>query len=98
MPTHRVAIRDALIALFESPVPDDNSVGRSILTRVLGPSTIDFAKPVLNFRENEHLSALARQGTTPVVWESKLKPNARTVLNPIDNEGQELLLDFLGAS
>jgi hypothetical protein len=33
-----------------------------------------------------------------VVWESKLKPNARTVLNPIDNEGQELLLDFLGAS
>ena len=98
MPTHRVAIRDALIALFESPVPDDNSVGRSILARVLGPSPIDFAKPVLNFRENEHLSALSRPGSTPVVWESKLKPNARTVLNPIDTEGQELLLDFLGAS
>jgi hypothetical protein len=41
---------------------------------------------------------VAARGCVQVVWESKLKPNARTVLNPIDNEGQELLLDFLGAS
>ena len=41
---------------------------------------------------------VAARGCVQVVWESKLKPNARTVLNPINNEGQELLLDFLGAS
>jgi hypothetical protein len=102
MPTYRVAIWDALIALLESPVPEHNTVGRSILARVLGPSPIDFGKPVFNFKENEHLSALPRPGAAPVVWESKLKPklppNARTVLNPMDKEGQELLLDFLGAS
>ena len=36
-------------------------------------------------------------GSTPVVWESKQKPNTRTVLNPINNAGQEVVLDFLGA-
>ncbi len=100
MPTHRVAIQDALIAILERPVPDDNTVGRSILVRVLGLSAIDFGKPIFNFKEleNEHLSALSRPGAAPVVWESKLKPNARTVLKPIDNEGQKLLLNILGAS
>ena len=98
MPTHRVAIRDALIALFENPVHEDNAVGRTILTRVLGPSPIDFGKPIFNFRANEHLSTLLTPGSIQVVWESKLKPNTHTVLNPIDKEGQELLLDFLGAS
>ncbi len=33
-----------------------------------------------------------------MVWESKLNLRARTVLNQIENEGQELLLDFSGAS
>ncbi len=86
--------------LFQSPVPEDNAVGRTILPRVLGPSPIDFGKPVFNFRDNKHLSALFTQGVTPVVWECKLKPSTHTVLNPIDNEGQEILLDFfkLGAS
>ena len=96
MPTHRVAIRNALIALFENPVPEDDTVGRTILIRVLGPSPIDFGKAVFNFKDNEHLSALSKPGHSPVVWESKLKPKTRTVLNPIDNEGHELLLDFLG--
>ncbi len=52
MPGHRVAIWDSLIALLESPVHDDNSVGMTVLTRVLGPraSPIDFGKPVFNFR------------------------------------------------
>jgi hypothetical protein len=95
MPTHRVA---TLIALLGSPVPDDSTVDRSILARVLGPSPIDFGKPVFNLKQNEHLSALSRPGAAPVVWESKLKQNAHTVLNPIDNEGQVLLLVFLGAS
>ena len=46
MPTHRVAVQDALIALFQIPVTEDDSVGRTVLTRVLGPSLTDFAKPI----------------------------------------------------
>ena len=69
MPSHRVAIRDALIALFENPVPDNNTVCRTVLTLVLGLSPIDFGKPILNFKENEHLSALCKPERSPVVWE-----------------------------
>jgi hypothetical protein len=98
MPVRRLKIREALIALFETPVPEDNAVGRTLLTRVLGPSPIDYARPVFDFKDNEHLSALKTPGHTPVVWETKPKAKARTVLDPIENEGQELLLDFLGAS
>ena len=58
MPVHRSAIRDALIALFENPVPEDNAVGRTVLTRVLGPSSIGFASPIFNFRDTKHISAL----------------------------------------
>jgi len=96
MPTHRVAIQDALIALFQIPVPDDDTVGRTVLTRVLGPS-VSFGKAIFNFRDNDHLKNLLTPGSTPVVWESKQKPNTRTVLNPIDNAGQEVVLDFLSA-
>ena len=95
MPTHRVAVQHALIALFQIPVPDEDSVGRAVLTRVLG-SSVSFEKAIFNFRDNEHLKHLVTPGSTPVVWESKQKPNTRTVLNPIDNAGQEVLLDFLG--
>ena len=98
MPVHRCAIRDSLITLFETPVTEDNAVGRTVLANVLGPSPIDFAKPIFNFKDNAHLSALSTPGRTPVVWESKLKVKSRTVLNQIENEGQELLSDFLGAS
>ena len=98
MPVHRSAIpsRDSLIALFETPVSEDNAVGRTVLTHVLGPAPIDF--PIFNFKDNSHLSALSTPGRTPVVWESKLNLRAHTVLNQIENEGQELLSDFLGAS
>ena len=96
MPTHRVAVQDALIALFQIPVPEEDTVGRNVLTRVLGQS-VSFGKAIFNFRDNEHLKNLLTPGSTPVVWESKQKPNTRTVLNPINNAGQEVLLDFLGA-
>ena len=96
MPTHRVAVQDALIALFQIPVPDDDTVGRTVLTRVLGPS-VSFGKAIFNFRDNDHLKNLLTPGATPVVWESKQKPNTHTVLNPIDNAGQEVVFDFLGA-
>ncbi len=59
MPNPRLAIRDSLIALFETPVSEDNAVGRTVLTRVLGPSPIDFAKPIFDFKDNAHLSALS---------------------------------------
>ena len=95
MPTHRVAVQDALIARFQIPVPDDESVGRTVLARVLGPS-VSFAKAIFNFRDNEHLKDLLTPGSTPVVWESKQKPNTRTVLNPINHAGHEVVLDFLG--
>ena len=72
MPTHRVAVQDALIALFQIPVPDEDSVGRTVLTRVLGPS-FSFGKAIFNFRDNEHLKNLVTPGPTPVVWESKQK-------------------------
>jgi hypothetical protein len=97
MPTHRVTIRDVLLALFESPVPDDNTAGRTVLSRVLGPSPINFEEATFDFKDNAHLSALSKPGQNPVVWESKLKPKPRTVLDPIETEGQEVLLDFLGA-
>ena len=96
MPTHRVAVQDALIALFQIPVPDDDTVGRTVLTRVLGPS-VSFGKAIFNFRDNDNLKNLLTPGATPVVWESKQKPNTRTVLNPINHAGQEVVLDFLGA-
>ena len=74
MPTHRVVIQDSLTALFQNPVPEDDPVGRTILTRVLDPSPIDFAAPFFNFRDTIHLSALLTPGYTPVIWESKQKP------------------------
>ena len=98
MPVHRCAIQDSLITLFETPVSEDDAVGQTVLAHVLGPSPIDFAKPIFNFKDNAHLSALSTPGRTPVVWESKLNMKAQIVLNQIENEGQELLLDFLGVS
>ncbi len=98
MPVHRSVIRDSLIALFETPVSEDNAVGRTVLTHVLGTAPIEFVKSIFNFKDNSHPSALSTPGRTSVVWESKEKIKARTVLNQIRNEGQELLLDFIGAS
>ncbi len=98
MPTHRVAIRDALVTLFESPVPDDNALGRTILSRVMDHSPINFEKPIFNFKDNAHLSALSKPGQNQGGLETKLRPKTSTVLNPIKTKGQELLIDFLGAS
>ncbi len=94
-------VRDALIALFETPVSVTNVVGRKVLTRVLGNSSINFDKPILDFTNNRHLEAMTVQrgdGCIPVVWESKERKesNAKTVLSSIKYEGQEILEDFLG--
>ncbi len=43
---HRNHVREALIALFETPVSVTNVVGRKVLTRVLCNSSINFDKPI----------------------------------------------------
>ncbi len=90
---HRNHVREALIALFETPMSVTNVVGRrKVLTRVLCNSSINFDKPILDFTNNRHLEAMAAQrgdGCIPVVWEIKerKKSNAKTVLSSIKNEG-----------
>ena len=100
MGKHWADIRAALIALFESPVPESDPVGRKVLTRVLGTQAIAFDKPIIDIAANPHLSALSRFGVPPIVWETKERPatNERTVLDPITTAGQEVLLEFLGMS
>ena len=98
---HRNHVRDALIALFETPVSVTNVVGRKVLTRVLCNSSLNFDKPILDFTNNRHLEAMAAQSgdsCIPVVWETKERTasNAKTVLSSIKNAGQEILADFLG--
>ena len=94
---HRTDLRNVLISLFESPMPDTDTVGKEVLTRVLG-QPMDWSKKIIDIASNPHLSALARPGVPPIVWETKDRKasNARTVLDPISNAGQEVLLDFLG--
>ena len=94
---HRLDLREVLIAMFEKPVPETDTVSREVLTRILGTKQIDWT-PILDIAVNPHLSALARAGVPPIVWETKERrsSNARTVLEPISTAGQEILLHFLG--
>ena len=68
---HRSEMRDALVALFEVPVPEGNKVGREVLTIVMGNNALTFDKPILDFVSNQHLSALTKPGVSPVVWEKE---------------------------
>ncbi len=78
-------------------MPDSKPEVREVLTRVLGSKTIYFAKPIIDIASNPQLSPLSMNGVPPTVWENKERrgTNARTVLDPITTEGQELLLDFI---
>jgi hypothetical protein len=93
---HRTTIRRALGALLENPVDLDDSVGREVLRSVMGQGYQHFDRKVIDFTTNEHLAALVKPGVKPVIWESDVKPSRRTVLNPIDNPGQQLLVDWIG--
>ena len=69
-------VRDALIALFETPVSVTIVVGKKVLTRVFCKSSINFDKPILDFTNNRHLEAMAAQrddGCIPIVWETKAR-------------------------
>ena len=95
---HRLDLQEVLIVMFKKPVPDTDNVSREVLTRILGTKQIDWTQPILDIAANPHLSALARAGVPPIVWETKERrsTNARTVLEPISTAGQEILLHFLG--
>jgi hypothetical protein len=98
MRNHRIDMRNTLISLFETPVPETDLVGREVLTRVLAVKPSDFEKPLIDIATNVHLQALIRPGVPPIVWETKERHNsrARTVLDPVATSGQRLLLEFLG--
>ncbi len=57
----RWEVQTALIALFETAVPIDNTVERDILRGVLGigaVKVINFERRIFNFTANEHLAVL----------------------------------------
>ena len=87
----------ALGALFEAPIDGDDDVSRAVRRSVLGLGELNFDKKVVDFTNNLHLALLVKAGLKQVIWESELKPARRTVLNPIDNQVQQLLVDWIGA-
>ena len=97
---HRIAVREALIELLESPVIESNTVGRSVLSSTSGDENVPFDKPVIEIASNPHLAPLINPGARPIVWETKIKkPEAQnycSVLDPISAAGQEQLCVFLG--
>ena len=52
-------MRHALIALFQQPVPSTDEVGRKVVMRVLGNPEPDWEQPILDFKSNIHLKAMA---------------------------------------
>ena len=95
---HHIAVRDALIELFEAPVIESNTVERSVLESTFGDQDIPFDKPVINIASKPRLVPLINPGARPIVWETKLKKERsfNSVLDPISAAGQEQLCVFLG--
>ena len=63
---HRHTMCDALVALFETAVPESEKTAppaRTVLSKVLCNLAIAFDKPILDFITNRHLEVLARPGT-----------------------------------
>ena len=93
---HCTTVRCTLSALFESPIDIDDNVSRAVLRSVLGQGE----RKAIDLSDNQHLAALVKPAVLrllPVIWESESKPSRKTVLNPIDNQGQQLLVDWIGA-
>ncbi len=86
-----------LCALFENPVDLDDSVCNAMLCSVMVPGYQNFDRNVVDFTNNQHPAPFIKPGAKPVIWEIDVKPSRRTVLNPIDNQGQQLLVDWIGA-
>jgi hypothetical protein len=69
--THRVHIREALIALFESSVPESDLVDKKVLTRNFCNPALNFDKPIFGFKEDSNPSFMVTKDVTPGVWEAK---------------------------
>jgi hypothetical protein len=52
-------VRNALIGLFQLPVPASSDVERKVLTRVLCKQNINWDWPVLDFKTDRHMGAMA---------------------------------------
>ncbi len=93
---HRPEIREAMIKLFELPIPESYKPGCMVMEAVLGCTLTD--KPVLSFSDNAVLAALIKPGKTLCVWETKPRfaKSYESVLRTIDTAGQELAMDFVG--
>ena len=91
---HLLIVCSALGALFEAPIDGDDDVSRAVRRSVLGLGELNFDKKVVDFTNNPHLAPIVKAGVKPVIWERKLKPAWRTVLNAIDNQGQQSLVDW----
>ena len=98
MPKHRRDMRDALIKLFEEPVPETYKAGRQVLHSILGRDDLPLDRQVLCFATNPILSAMAKPGLTPIVWETKarLATGGKSVLESMEGAGSECLMEFLG--
>ena len=99
MGKHRSDMRDALIKLFEEPVPENYKAGRQVLHSILGRrDDLPLDRPILCFATNPILSAMAKPGLTPIVWETKarLATGGKTVLESMEGAGTECLMEFLG--
>ena len=66
---HRPEMRDALIELFQKPIPDSFKAGRMVMEEVLGRPIDD--KPVFCFASNPVLAAMVKPGKSVCVWETK---------------------------
>jgi hypothetical protein len=96
---HRTDVRKALIDLFEKPVPQASDVARKVLTRVLCKQDIAFDRPILDFKTDRHMAAMATLRPDildPVVWESCKSHDKKTVLQNFRDIGQEHVAAFLG--
>ena len=91
-------MRDALVKLFEEPVPENYKAGRQVLHSILGRDDLPLDRPVLCFATNPILSAMAKPGLTPIVWETKarLATGGKSVLESMEGAGSECLMEFLG--
>ncbi len=57
---HRPEMREAVIKLFEEPIPASYKAGRKVMEAVLGSALTD--KAVLSFSDNPLLAALVKSG------------------------------------
>jgi hypothetical protein len=97
--THRKDVRTALIELFQNPVSQASDVARKVLTRVLCKQDIAVERPILDFKNDRHMAAMAKQRPDilePVVWESCKPDDQKTVLQNFRDEGQEHVANFIG--